>query len=74
MEEFTSDEKYEIKDRGTVFVIRNPRAYEREMNPNPFMGKDVLINGVAYIVKGIETHCVSPVREGSRVGLLVEKK
>lgn len=66
--EYKSIDSFWITGRGKVFVVENDK--ERE-NFKELMGKEVLIDGSKYVIKGIETHQVVIKRKGMRIGLLV---
>lgn len=67
--EFISTEKYHIEDRGDVYMVLAPHEYKRD--ECPFLGKEVLINGIKFLVIAVESYAISPTRKGSRIGLLV---
>lgn len=57
MKEFKSLSKYHIKSRGDVYsVLAKPGYYER--TPRELYGETVLIDGVEYVVKGIDAFAI----------------
>lgn len=73
MTNFVSESKYEIKGRGTVFVVdlqaNNVSPYRKEWKN--ILGSDVAIDGEVYKVKGIEAFATAMDVPHSKVGLLV---
>ncbi len=67
--EYKSVGQYEIKGRGTVFVVENDK--DRQRDKNDLLGSDVIIDGANYKVKGIESHAVPMIYKGQKIGLLV---
>lgn len=68
IEEFHALDSYEIKNRGTVYIVKNPKAgYPRKR----YVGKKVLIDGAERTVKAIELFMINlPYPEGWTMGLL----
>lgn len=66
--EFTEGEWHYISGRGHVFATKMPRDY-----PVSFLGKEVIIEGNKYIVRGIEMFAVADTSlfKGRDVGILV---
>lgn len=68
---YKSEEQYNIKGRGNVFVVRNQVTQKREELSKSLLGKEVEIDGVLYKVKGVESHCVPIIIKGAPIGLMV---
>lgn len=57
MKEFTSEDKYHITGRGDVYGVRaNPGYYDK--TPRELVGETVLIDGVEYVIKGIDAFAI----------------
>ena len=67
--EYKSLDKYELKGRGTVYIVEN--EIERDRCSNNLIGIEVLIDGVKYKVKGVESFLIPTIRKGYKIGLLV---
>lgn len=72
--EFTSEDSFELKDRGTVYTFSGWQIPEEMVDPNVMQGTWVLIDGKKQYIAGVETFCVyrgpdRPYRMG--FGLLV---
>lgn len=70
MLEFIAEDWYEIKGRGRVASVRNPARFKRD--ECPYIGQTVLIDGVPYVVKAVESFALGEIREGAPIGLLAE--
>lgn len=68
MFDLISIDSFEIKNRGTVFVVESPIDYKKH---NIFMGKQK-INGKEYTVIGVEDFLLTETSKGTKIGLLVE--
>jgi len=63
---------YEIKGRGKVASVINDQEFERDTRH--LWGEEVLIDGLPYIVRGVESYALQTIRVGAPIGLLVEPK
>lgn len=69
MLKFISEEKFVLKDRGTVFCMKSPYKFNRR----ELIGKKVIIDDKIYVVKGIESFGTwTNVDINDNIGLLVE--
>lgn len=70
MPEFEALGSFVVRDRGTVFTVKNPGGYP---DPGVLVGRDVLIDGSPFRVKGVESYAiVLPYPDRFDFGLLVE--
>jgi hypothetical protein len=60
--EYKSLDKYELKGRGTVYIIEN--EVERDRSNNDLLNSDVTIDGVKHKVKGVESFALPIIRKG----------
>ena len=67
--EYKSLDKYEIKGRGTVYIVEN--ELERGRSNNDLINSEVIIDGVKHKVKGVESFAIPTIRKGDTIGLLV---
>lgn len=68
--EYTSLRTFEIKGRGKGFVVSNEK--NRDRDENDLLGKEVVIDGKKYKVKGIESFALPWIRKGQEIGIFVE--
>lgn len=61
--------EYELKGRGRVYIVEN--EVERDRDNNDLINSEVLIDGVKYKVKGVESFLMPIIRKGDNIGLLV---
>jgi len=66
---YKSIESFEIKNRGKVFMVINDK--DRFKSDNDLIGCEVIIDGVIYRVKGIESFAIENIKKGNPIGLLV---
>jgi hypothetical protein len=66
-------EWFHIKDRGDVVSFPNPIAGNRKEVYDRYMGKQVMIDGHTYTVKGIELFAVENHPVGRAIGLLLDE-
>lgn len=67
--EYKSLDKFEIKSRGTVFVVINEKTRARDNND--LLGSEVTIDGQQYVVKGVESFAKAMIQKGDKIGLCV---
>lgn len=68
---FETAKKFDIKNRGTVFVVRLDRDYADDEIQK---GMAVQINGKEYVLRGVEYYLVpSPFSAGREIGLVVNE-
>jgi len=67
--EYESLDTFEIKERGTVFVVVNDK--DRKFGCPDMIGKEVIIDGQTHTVKGIESFCIPIIAKGLKIGILV---
>ena len=67
--DYKSLDSYEIKGRGTVFMVENDK--DRQTDNTGLIGKVVTIDNVFYKVKGVESKCMLTIRKGDLIGLLI---
>lgn len=66
---FNSETRYEIKGRGTVFVVANDRECYDFAH---LLNQEVMIDGTVYLCRGVERFAhLPPWRKGEKIGLLV---
>lgn len=70
IQEYTSISTFEI-NRGVVFVVENEKTRDRDKND--LLGSEVIIDGINYIVKGVESYAMSTIPAGAAIGLLVSE-
>lgn len=68
----TDVEWFQLQNRGDVASVRIDRDCDRDKLLDTF--RRVIIEGKEYDVKDIESNAITPIRKGSRIGLLVEKR
>jgi len=68
--EYKSINKYQLKDKGTVFAVKSEK--DRRRDNNDLLGSIVLIDGNKYIVKGVESTGLAIISIGQEIGLLVD--
>ena len=66
---YKSLDKYELKGRGTIYIVEN--EVKRNRDNNNLVGSEVFIDGVKYKIKGGESFAVSIIGKGDKIGLLV---
>lgn len=69
MREFHVEEWFHIKGRGDVAAVRNDEEFERDTGH--LIGEKVMLDGVVYTVKGVESHAITPIRKGAPIALLI---
>ena len=67
--EFKCYESIRIRDGRKMFYIDAPFDFK---DGKVFIDEEVKINGKTYTIAGIERHCVSLMRKGTVIGLLVK--
>lgn len=67
--EYKSLDFYEIKETRKVFVVENDK--DRDINNSDLLGREVIIDGHKYKVKGIESFALQKINKGQKIGLLV---
>ena len=67
--EYKSLDSYELKERGTVYIVEN--EVDRSRDKNDLIGSEVFIDGVKHKIKGVESFLLSTIRKGDKIGLLV---
>jgi len=71
MKEFKSLEKYHINGRGDVYAVM-AEADDFDITPRELQGETVLIDGVEYVVKGIDAFAIGlPYPKSLSFGILV---
>jgi len=68
--EYKSINKYQLKDKGTVFAVKSEK--DRRRDNNDLLGSTVLIDGNKYFVKGVESTGLAIISIGQEIGLLVD--
>lgn len=68
---YKSLDSFEIKDRGTVFILIS----DQDCEPKDLLGSQIIIDDNLYTIKGVEYHPVANPRihKGEKVGLLVAR-
>ncbi len=67
---YISLDKYCVKHRGTVFIVKNEK--ERNRSNNDLLGSVVTIDGIKHKVRGVESFAkATPIGIGENIGLLV---
>jgi hypothetical protein len=69
--EYKSLDTYEVKGRGKVFVVKNDK--DRDRDKNDLIGSAVIIDGMKYLVLGVESFAVQKIAQGDKIGLLVSR-
>lgn len=69
MKHFKSKDSYELKDRGTVYIVEADQDYTR--GEDNLVGEKISIDGWGYIVKGME-FMGNRNKKGDNIGLLVK--
>lgn len=72
MEQFTSEDKFEIAGRGTAYAVRLPETMDNEKIGERYIGKQVMIDGKVFTVKGVEAWAIPTLRAGAPISFLVE--
>ena len=62
---------YDLPGRGRVITVVNDKP--RDRNDDGLKGNLVEIDGEVFLVKGVESFAVTPIRKGTEIGLLVEQ-
>lgn len=66
---YVSKESFEIKGRGTVFIVENEKD---RLDFDDLVGEKVVIDGKKFKCLGVEAYATArPVRAGVRIGILV---
>ena len=71
MRKFESEDSFYIKGRGRVFIATIP-TLDKPEDLNKIVGQEVLINDVAYKVKGLEVWKCGEYGKFTRFGILID--
>ena len=69
--EYKSLNKYELKGRGTVYVVENDKCRDNFGDKDGLIGSIVAIDGKEFIVKAVEAFATPTIIKGDNIGLLV---
>lgn len=75
MYQVKSLDRYEIKGRGTIFIIESPVTAKRtDADMRNAVGERIVIDGVEYFVKGFNMYLpATPISIGEHVAILTTK-
>lgn len=66
---YKSLDSFEVKDRGTVYIVENDK--DRDRNHMGLVGTIVFIDTMPHTVLGVDAFTLPKILKGEKIGLLV---